>query len=149
MGQTCSKATEVRSMLDNDLTAHLWHHAENHGQIQQVCTSSALAGQLKPSAGPTDGEAFNVDNHMLFQWLLGQFGSKPSCVQIAYTLVMLTWWESRSTDLRSNADHEHSPRVIKILPEAGKYRTQPKNLWASKKNKFNQCLNVHCPCYLH
>lgn len=112
MGQTCSKATEVRSMLDNDLTVHLWHHAEKHGQIQQIYTSSALARQLKPSVGPTDGEAFDVDNHMLFQWLLGQFGSKPSCVQIAYTSVMLTWWESISSDLRSDSDHEHSPCVI-------------------------------------
>lgn len=125
MGQTCSKATEVRSMLDIDLTAHLWHHAEKHGQIQQICTSSALSGQLKPSAGPTDGEAFNVDSHMLFQWLLGQFGSEPSCVQITYTSVMLTWWEGRSTDLTSDSDH--SPSEIKKWPEARKSRTQPKH----------------------
>lgn len=40
----CSKAPEVRSMLDIGLTAHLWCHAGQHGQIQQVHTPRALPG---------------------------------------------------------------------------------------------------------
>lgn len=84
----CSKAPEVRSMLDIGLTAHLWCHAGRHGQIQQVHTPQALTG-------PTDGEASGVDNQMLSWRLLGQCGCRRrcelSCALTAHASLILTW----------------------------------------------------------